>query len=283
MPGNLYNILVEVDFSAKNKWAIAKAIELANTLKCNIHLVHVIQTFRIPFITPDSGLCFGRTSFAQSEYAGKMLKELKDQYQHHLCSGGKIEISVVHGHSKKALLMYIEKYGMDIVIKGMARFSLLHRVLSAVSISSLARKTSVPVLAVMSSGLVSHFKKIVLPLNENVPMRRIRLATELGRYFKSTIYVLSLRKDGNDNHLPILNETLEIIQSLTTIPVQSFILEGKNLAKTTLDFSKKINADLIMITSMKEYYLPGLWNRITKKLLSYHSKIPVLTVDNSAK
>ncbi|MEX6690619.1 universal stress protein [Danxiaibacter flavus] len=280
MPNTLYNILVPVDFTARSKWAIAKAIELANTFTCNIHLVHVVSSFAIPVIGSDTGYVWSYDATTDMEYAGKKLALLKAQYENHLCSGGKIEISVLHGHPQAVLADYIDKYKMDLVIKGLSRFNLLHRIWSTVSISSLARKTNVPVLAVRSSGLISHFKKIVLPLHDHVPMRRIRFAAMLGRYFKSTIYVLSLKKD-NGADIPILNDTLEIIQSLTTIPVQSFILEGKNLAKATLDFSKKINADLIMITSMKEYCLPGLWNKITQKLLSYKSNIPVLTVDHN--
>lgn len=267
MANTLYNILVPIDFTQKNKWAIAKAIELANALDCNIHLVYVAP----PQIV-DSG------SFADAEYAGQKLKNIKDEYQHHLCNGI-IEISLLHGYLQTSLKKYIEQYNMDMVIKGMSKFNLVQRVLSTVSISRLTRKTNIPVLAVCASGLVSHFKKILLLLDKNIPLHRIRIAVMLGRYFKSTIYVLSLRKE--DNHLSLLNKTLEIIQSLTTIPVQSIILEGKNLAQATLDFSKKINADLIMISSKREFFLPGLWNSITKKLLSYKSKIPVLTIDNN--
>ena len=40
MANKLYNILVPVDFTNKNKWAIAKAIELSNSFNCNIHLVY---------------------------------------------------------------------------------------------------------------------------------------------------------------------------------------------------------------------------------------------------
>ena len=32
MTNSLYNILVPVDFTSKNEWAIAKAIELSNSL-----------------------------------------------------------------------------------------------------------------------------------------------------------------------------------------------------------------------------------------------------------
>jgi hypothetical protein len=79
-----------------------------------------------------------------------------------------------------------------------------------------------------------------------------------------------------------MDKALEVVQSLSTIPVQSFLLEGKNLAKSTLEFSKRINADLIMANPLKEFHLPGWWSRITKKLLSYGSNIPVITVDQQS-
>ena len=169
---------------------------------------------------------------------------------------------------------------MDLVVVGLARFNLLHRILSSVSISSLARKTNVPVLAIRSSGLVSHFKKIVLPLTGDIPVRRIQLATMMARSFKSTVYLVSLRKEENPAE-NILDKALEVVQSLSTIPVQCFMLEGKNLAKSTLEFSKRINADLILANPLKEFTMPGFWNRLTKKILSYDSKIPVITVDKN--
>ncbi|HVZ96185.1 MAG TPA: universal stress protein [Chitinophagaceae bacterium] len=276
MASNLYNVLVPIDFSQKDKWAIAKAVELSNALNCCIHLVHVVSTFAAPFMSSGTS----STSFSEGEYAGKRLKELKGKYQHHLCANGSIEISVLHGYPRAALKKYIEYFEIDMVIKGLSRFNLIHRVFSSVSISRLARKINVPVLAVNAGGLTRHFKKILLPVNKNIPLRSIRMTVILGRYFKSTIYVLSLRRE--DNNFSLLNATLEVIQSLTTIPVQSIILEGKNLAEATLDFSRKINADLIMISSGREFFLSGLWNAITKKLLSYKSKTPVITVDNNA-
>lgn len=281
MPNYFYNILVPVDFTSRTKWAIAKAVELANTFKCNIHLVHVITTIHLPAVDKDAGYMLAYNVSPDMELAGKKLKQLKDLYLHHVCSGGKIEISVLYGNPQSALAKYIEQYQIDMMIKGLSKFNLLHRIWSTISISRLVRKTNIPVLAVRSTGLICHFKKIVLPLHDQIPMRRIRLAAMLGRYFKSTIYVLCVRNKNVEHHLPLLNETLEVIQSLTTIPVQSIMLEGKNIAEATLKFSKKINADLIMISSIKEFCLPGFWNKLTRNLLSYKSNIPVLTIDHN--
>lgn len=277
MPNRLYNILVPVDFSGKNKWAIAKAIELANSLECNIHLVHVVHKKILPGLPIDRSAVTPYDSHTDRLNSYDRLKSLVSLYQTQLCGNGKIEISVMEGDPGKALAEYISLYNMDMVVMGLPKFNLPQRIISSISISRLARKTNVPVLAVRSGGLIYHFKKIILPLHEDVPVQRIKFATTLARSFKSTVYMVTLRKEENAAE-KIINEAMEIVQSISTIPAQGIILEGKNLAKTTLDFAKRINADLIMINPLKEFHLPGWWNRITKKLLSYGSRIPVITM-----
>jgi nucleotide-binding universal stress UspA family protein len=267
MSNKLYNILVPVDFTAKNKWAIAKAIELSNSFHCNIHLVHVTRGAKSIF-----------TGNPNTEMAMKKLAQLKSAYKQQLCGEGVFEISVLPGNQPAQLIRYIEQYEMDLVVTGLSKFNFLQRIISSVSISRLAKKTNIPVLTVRSGGLVCHYKKIVLPVSGEVPMRQIRLAALLGRAFRSTVYFVSLRKHADEKSQNILDTALEVVQSISTIPVQCFLLEGQNLAKSTLEFSKKINADLIMVNPIKDFRLPGLWNRLTDKLLSYGSKIPVVTV-----
>src|SRR2546423_13039188 len=148
MPKSVYNVLVPVDFSACSKWAIAKAIELANSFRCNIHLVHVVSYFTLPVVGADTEYTLGYHVTADMEYASKRLKLLKEQYQHHICNSGKIEISVLNGNPQTELKKYIEQYQMDLLIKGLSKFNILHRIWSTVSISSLVRKTNIPVIAV---------------------------------------------------------------------------------------------------------------------------------------
>lgn len=278
MPNKLYNILVPIDFTTKNKWAIAKAIEIANSFDCNLHFVNVVHANIIP------GLPIKATVFTPYEsHADRMnnyerLQKLAAAYSNQLCGNGKIEISILEGDPANALTEYIRQFDMDMVVLGLSKFNLVQRVISSLSISRLARKTRIPVLGVGPGGLICHFKKIILPLHDEASLKRIKMATMLGRVFRSTIYVVTLRQENNVAE-KIINDALEIVQSISTIPVQGIILEGKNLAKTTIDFAKKINGDLIMIYPLREFNLPGWWNRLTNKLLSYGSQIPVLTIN----
>ena len=106
------------------------------------------------------------------------------------------------------------------------------------------------------------------------------MAATLARSFKSTIYMITMRQ-GNNTPENIVNESLSIIRTVSGIPVQRVILEGDNLAKTTLDFAKRINGDLIMINNPSEKQkVPGWWSKLYKKILSYGSEIPVMTMSN---
>jgi len=277
MPNKLYNILVPVDFSRKNKWAIAKAIELSNSFGCNIHLVHVLHRNILPMVPVDVSVVTPYESFSDRLNSYEKLRILAAECRQKICGNGTIEISVIEGPVPKRLSEYIQLYQIDLAVIGVKRFNFLQMILSSVSISRLARKTNIPVLAVQAGGLICHFKKIILPIHNEIPSERIKLATMLARSFKSTVYLVSLRNADNTTE-KIMNQALEFVQSISTVPVQGIFLEGKNLAKTTLDFAKKINADLIMINPLKEFTLPGLWNRMTKKLLTHSSTIPVLTM-----
>ncbi len=282
MPDRFYNILVPVNFTSRNKWAIAKAIELSNSFNCNIHLVYVLHKRLIPFIPVDRTFFTPYESGADLFLCRQKLEHLKATYKGQLCGNGTIEISILEGNPRQQLAQYIQQQEMDLVVVGLSKFNLLHRLVSSIAISRLARKSFLPVLAVRSSGLVCHFKKIVLPVHSDIPLRRIRLATILARAFKSTVYLVSLREKADTSN-SIISNALEILQSLSTVPVQCFLMEGKNLAQSTLEFSKKINADLIVVNPVKEYRLPGLWNRITNNLLSYRSNIPVITMEKQIK
>ena len=279
MLNKLYNILVPIDFGARHKWAMVKAIEIANNFDCNIHLVSVVHRRVVPMLPIEASIFTPYESHADRMYDYERLRKLAALYSNQLCNDGRIEISVLEGNPEKKLTEYIEQFDMDMVVVGLSKFNLAQRMISSISISRLTRKTNVPVLAVGRGGLICHFKKIILPLHEGISMQRIRIATMLARSFKSKIYVVTLRKNDNVSER-IINEALEVIQNLSTIPVQGIILEGKNLAKTTLEFAKKINADLIMINPLKEFNLPGWWNKLSNKLLSYGSTIPVITVNN---
>ena len=88
MQNKLYNILVPVDFTAKNKWAIAKAIEMANSFNCNIHLVHVVFNPVFPFLPIDASRFTPYASHINRQTCREKLARLKAAYKSQLCGEG---------------------------------------------------------------------------------------------------------------------------------------------------------------------------------------------------
>ncbi len=130
---------------------------------------------------------------------------------------------------------------MDLVVVGLSRNSILYIAYCLqFPLASWPAKTNVPALAIRSSGLVSHFKKIVLPLTDEVPVRRIKFATLPARTFQSTVYLVSLRKDAKFCGTGSEQNPAGYTKPEHYSPVQCFLLEGKNLAKSTLDFFQAI-------------------------------------------
>src|SRR6187401_3474812 len=154
MPNKLYNILVPIDFTGKNKWAIAKAIEIANSFDCNIHFVNIVHQTIVPILPVEASIFTPYESHADRLNNYERLKELAARYSNEICCNGKVEISVLEGNPEKKLMEYIRDFNMDIVIIGLSKFNLVQRIASSIPISRLARKTNVPVLAVGSSGLI---------------------------------------------------------------------------------------------------------------------------------
>src|SRR6478735_7407269 len=113
MQNNLYNILVPVDFTQKDKWAMAKAIELANALHCNIHLVHVVSKNVFPLVTVEANHFYPYNYTVDLKDAQDRLQQLKDSYKQHLVGKGNMEISVLHGNAQEEIAKYTRLYQMD--------------------------------------------------------------------------------------------------------------------------------------------------------------------------
>jgi nucleotide-binding universal stress UspA family protein len=159
----LHNILVAVDFSYKTNRTIIRAINLANHFNCDIHLVQIVSRPTAYFLLK----IFRLNSYEMNmdyENAAWHLNDLKRRHKHQL-KNGTIEISVLQGNKYRQLDRYINQHDIDLVVLGIPWYNTIAGVVSLFSVRSLARKIKTPVLAVCRSAIFRHFKKIILPQN----------------------------------------------------------------------------------------------------------------------
>lgn len=269
MSSQSHNILVPIDFTQKNEWAIERAIEMANSLDCNLHLVHVVCNNLLPFAKPT----VWQGNSAALRHAAERLVELKHAYQSELTGQASIEISVLQGDPYVQLGGYIEQYKMVMMVLGLPRFSMVREDWSCLSISRMARLTNIPVLAVRRNILTSQGKKILLPIYHEIAYSHIQLAALLGRHLHAGIYLLSLRNGQGSRDQDLLNETLGMMKRVGGQRVHSVVMNGRDLVNSTFEFSKKIDADFVMIHPVKTVKVPGIWTKVADRFISYTSRI----------
>ena len=74
-----------------------------------------------------------------------------------------------------------------------------------------------------------------------------------------------------------LEKAYQLLRENTSLPIKCKTVEGENIADTTLEYARKVEADLILVNG-SESVLSGSLNRLFAKFLFNHSSIPVITV-----
>lgn len=132
-------LIVGVDFSENSERAVRKAVALANDLGAEVVLVHVIS---------------GGVGMAGGEDIATLRVGIEEQLRNwctRLGAGAraKMEWGVVEGRTAEQLVLFIERWGGDLLVMGTSGGSLLPHLLTGAGATEKAvRAAPVPVLVV---------------------------------------------------------------------------------------------------------------------------------------
>jgi len=110
--------------------------------------------------------------------------------------------------------------------------------------------------------------------------QKIEMVTDLASHYNAKVHILDLRtmNDNISEKNTIKHDPLEKIMEEAELNYIRKISKGKNLAVETMDYSKKINADLIVVMTDHESNLKGtFFSGFTKQIIN-HSRIPVMSI-----
>jgi len=268
-------ILALIDFSHVSKHTAEEAALIASKFNSELHLLHVSPGSAPPYLSLP-GTYFFRTRETDEElyrlnkYKLEKIKiELENRYS-----------LSVRTHEEKGSLMEIVKncihrLQINLVVVGARKKTGLKEIIFGSVANSIIRLVKTEVLCINPESNCKKLKKIVIPVGEFIPKRKIRLAYELARKFAANIHLITLGKNVNSNgeNYNALMSTYRYIRDLTNIPIECKTVAGNNLAEATLRYVEKIGADLILINPGMESKLSGWVGEIVN-----HSTIPVLSV-----
>jgi hypothetical protein len=257
------NILVPLSVDRPCEMAIEKALELSVQFKCDVHLLYLLNK---PF--------WKSWSASKDAESKAKMSMLRDRYAAQLPKGCMLHVSVREGNAAGVLAQYITVNHIDLI--------LAHKQLRGldVDIDRLAANTGCPVLSLQINPRLRGIKNIVLPVSDQLPLRKIMLAIYMAKDSNAAIHLisLSLNNTTEQRRYVYLEKAYQLLRENTTLPIRCRMMIGENIADTTLEYARNVAADLILVKAGDESLLSGPMARLFPRWLSNRSDIPVITV-----
>ncbi len=275
-------ILVAVDFEDQSMYALEQSYELARMFDADLLLLYVIEGVGIlgKLRSPDEYLknliIEAHERFDELEKLGKNITNNINVRVVAMVEKGKPYEKIIDIAKDQNVLM--------IVMGRSSNLSLLkRRRIIGSNTMNVIREAQCPVITI-NSKLPTKFAKILLPLDfTRQTKKQVQKAIEFGGYFGSHINILSILKDDNKvtklMKLVQLNQVKKAIQKNGIQCHTEFMIEkDRDIPEIVLTYSKKIDADLIIIMTQQKKNLINYYIGSTAQKVISDSEIPVLSI-----
>jgi len=260
------SIMVTWDFSNVSYNALKHAIKMAHILKYKIVLFHIVE------------------DASEEEAALKKMESAVDEIKKDL--GEEVDSYVNHGKIFKEISDYAskEENNVNFVVMGTHGMKGRQKLFGSWALKVIAG-SEVPFIVVQNAPPdKDRYSDIVFPIDfKSENKEKLQWAIFLGKYLNSKIHLYkapisdkALQKKVNIN----LNFAIRfLIQNNIDYEIHTSVKSG-NFQKEILSFSKRIKADLIMITTTKHITkFDYIFGAKEQYLLSNNEKIPVMCVN----
>ena len=271
-------ILVPTDFSAPAQQALQFAVNIAESNRGQIHVVHVVDlplmndSLLTPTIYVDDTIVKDSVSKAQKSF-DKMLDKYKT-------SEAKITTSVEYGNPSIAILKMIEIQKIDLVIMGTRGASGLKEMLVGSNTEKIVRGSRVPVISIPDGTKVTKVNRIVFPNSLQEPNEELTQAVKnLQNFFKAELHLVyintpALFKRDYETVGRLRTYTKRYMFKNTFIHVYNDISEQEG----TANFASEIGADLIAMGTHGRRGLVHLFSGSVAEDVVNHVKCPIWTM-----
>lgn len=276
MPDCFKTILIPVDLTLNTEVAVKKSLELA-TAGTQIHLLHIynyaLNGLSVFYHRPLNTIETVRMQLEQwrvaIEDAGEGVKvftwlDRKGIIQHCIESKAK-------------------EVNADLIILGKhshhSYFPLLNKVLP----NKMAKSTGIPVLTVKPGALHNRIKTVIVPITSNAARNKMQMIQMIAKKCSVKVHLVAYADTNSspDFYASVLLQMYQWLKTSMHCQVEYAVLNGKNKAKTLLQYAEKVNADVLLVHPEVETRI-GWWNRHISDMLPAASKVQVLAVQPAA-
>ena len=268
-------ILVAIDFLDCSINALAHAVSIGGKAGSDIHMVWV----NMPDQSKEIFTCDQDVLLQEVD---KRFKELIKEFSPEL-GKGKMNYRVREGKVYKEIVQEAEDIKADMIVVGTHGSSGFEEFWIGSNANKIVSATDKPIITIRGGiDIQRPLSRIVLPLDSTIETRqKVPFTTELARIHNAEIHALGLYttkvsaiRYQVDSYL---DQVIEYIEEEGVKCIRDSV-EADNLTNDTIEYAKKVDANLISIMTEQERTTANLWLGPYAQQMVNHSPIPVLSI-----
>jgi nucleotide-binding universal stress UspA family protein len=271
------SILVPVDFSKQAEYAAKVASVIAKQTNAKIFLLHMLE-LPTGIIDPAS---FGSTNNSPTAllFLQRAHEKFEDFKKSPFLKGIEVEDSVQFHKAYDGIIDESVKQGADLIVMGSKGASGIEEMLVGSNTEKVVRNSEIPVLVVKED--ISNFKieNIVFASNFKYDKRSaFQKILNFAQLFNAKLHLLKINTIHNFETTKDSSDAIRnFINDFDLGDFSLNIYNDVSIELGILNFSKVIDADIILLNTHGRRGLAHLFNGSIGEDLTNHAKLPVLT------
>ena len=273
-------ILVAVDFSEQSAIALGQSYNLAKGIGAGLTLLYVIE---------DRGALFKFFSKKQSEEIKKNIQKELDKLAAEVEKKTKLKVEtmIAKGAPYEKITEIAEMIGATFIIMGKNGTETIKKKFLGSNSLKVVRESKVPVITIRGKRHRDGCANIVLPLDLTKETKeKVSKAIWLAKLYQgASIRVVSVLFTTDEFVVNRLTRQMGQVRAFieaTGIECTAEIIKGikgeETLAQNIIDYSKKVEGDLIMIMTQQEVdFTPYFIGSAAQEVIN-SSEIPVMSI-----
>jgi len=268
-------IVVGIDFSDCSLKALAFAITIAQKFRAGVTMVWVRhQHYPKKLFSVDEKKLFSKVEQWFHELIQEHTSQLPGQPFEYVILKGKVYDEIC------ALAEELDAFLVVLGVHGVSGLEAFWMGRNTKRVISICKRPIIILRAEVDVG--RGLERIVMPLDRTKETRqKIPMTTTLARSFNSEVHILGLSTSSMDDSRGQIRKYVAQAEDCFrehNVRYTVHYLEADNLAETTLNYAKKINANLISIVTKKETEPSKIWLGPLVSQLVADSSIPILWI-----
>ena len=270
-------ILVPIDFSADSVNAFEFAIMLANTIGANVTMMNVkkTKTFEVPFYFKDFDLSIGKS-------LDDFFQILFEKYKNTV--NNVLDYKIRSGNIYKEITNQAKYDDAFMIIMGTHGVSGFEELWIGSNAYRVMSNSPCPVITVRNGFPTRVFKNIVMPIDLSKESRhKVPFVAELARFCDSTVHIVGVSETSVPDIMSKISIYCQQVEEYfidKDIPCVKQIISGASITDLTIEYAKKVDAELIAIMTEQLHHNP-FWIGPYAQQMVNHSPIPVLSISKN--